>query len=293
MSLSVDIITRTKDRPFLLRRALRSVGQQTFRNWCHIVVNDGGAPAPLQALARELGPEQQARLKILHNQNSLGMEAASNLGIRAGTSPLVTFLDDDDTWDPDFLATCVELLEKSPQIMGVVTQTMRVEEKINGDHWVELNRFEMNPDLRSVTLAELLGTNLFCTNAFVFRRLAWERVGPYREDLPVLGDWEFNIRFLRSFDVAVVPRPLARYHTRNSGAASNRNSVKAQRDRFHHYRAVILNDYLRKDLDAGKVGLGVLMAVADAAPAASRRNLFARAVSCGVRMTRRIRKRPF
>src|ERR1039458_3303463 len=210
MSLSVDIITRTKDRPFLLRRALRSVGQQTFRNWCHIFVNDGGAPAPLQALARELGPEQQARLKILHNQNSLGMEAASNLGIRAGTSPLVTLLDDDDTWDPDFLATCVELLEKSPQIMGVVTQTMRVEEKINGDHWVELNRFEMNPDLRSVTLAELLGTNLFCTNAFVFRRWPWDGVAPFGEVFQVLGIWSLIFLSLGGFDAGVVPGPLAR-----------------------------------------------------------------------------------
>ena len=38
----VAIITRTKDRPFLLPRAIDSVLKQTQGDWIHVIVNDGG-----------------------------------------------------------------------------------------------------------------------------------------------------------------------------------------------------------------------------------------------------------
>lgn len=37
----VGIITRTKNRPLLLRRAIQSVANQTYKNYVHIIVNDG------------------------------------------------------------------------------------------------------------------------------------------------------------------------------------------------------------------------------------------------------------
>ena len=60
----VAIVTRTKNRPLLLERALNSVLGQSFADWHQIVVNDGGDPAPVDALAeryRELvddGPDE-------------------------------------------------------------------------------------------------------------------------------------------------------------------------------------------------------------------------------------------
>ena len=38
----VAVITRTKDRPIFLKRALLSVSSQTFSDYIHVVVNDGG-----------------------------------------------------------------------------------------------------------------------------------------------------------------------------------------------------------------------------------------------------------
>ena len=38
----VAVITRTMDRPMFLERALASVAKQTFRDYVHVVVNDGG-----------------------------------------------------------------------------------------------------------------------------------------------------------------------------------------------------------------------------------------------------------
>ena len=45
---AVAIITRTKDRPLLLRRAVESVLGQTHADWVHVIVNDGGDPAAVE-----------------------------------------------------------------------------------------------------------------------------------------------------------------------------------------------------------------------------------------------------
>ena len=40
--MSVSIITRTKNRPLFLARAIKSVTTQTYTEWQHIIVNDAG-----------------------------------------------------------------------------------------------------------------------------------------------------------------------------------------------------------------------------------------------------------
>ena len=39
----IAIITRTKNRPLLLRRAINSVLKQTLKDWIMVIVNDGGS----------------------------------------------------------------------------------------------------------------------------------------------------------------------------------------------------------------------------------------------------------
>jgi glycosyltransferase involved in cell wall biosynthesis len=46
--LKVAVITRTKDRPLLLERAIKSVHNQTFKDYVHIIINDGGDSIALE-----------------------------------------------------------------------------------------------------------------------------------------------------------------------------------------------------------------------------------------------------
>ena len=48
----------------------------------------------------------------------------------------------------------------------------------------------------------------------LYRRAVHDRLGPYREDLPVMGDWEFGIRLVTAYDIGVIAKPLANYHRR-------------------------------------------------------------------------------
>lgn len=230
---------------------------QSVGDWALIVVNDGGDAGAVEALLEARRSAFAGRVEVIHNAQSRGMEAASNQALRAGPSDFVVVHDDDDRWHADFLARTTATLAALPARWGgVVTKSMFVRERLAGDSVSEVDCVEFNPGLAQLTLAEMATANQFPPIAFLYRRAALETVGPYREDLPVLGDWEFNLRFLQQFDIALLPEMLAYWHHRVEADAAYRNSSGAAHEPVS---AQLRNAALRADLASGRFGLGELM----------------------------------
>ncbi|MBY0430706.1 MAG: glycosyltransferase, partial [Rhodospirillales bacterium] len=259
-SETVAIITRTRNRPLLLGRAMDSVLAQSWTGWHHYVVNDGGAPDAVEALAARRSDAYAGRLTLIHNPRSLGMEAASNVGIRRGREDFIVIHDDDDSWHPDFLAATVEFLrDTGDRFAGAITHTVRVWEEIADEEVRELSREnDFNTYLRAVHLAAVARGNQFPPISFLFRRTALEAVGTYDEAFPVLGDWDFNLRFLARFDIGVVERPLAFWHNRG-GSGEQASSVVGALKKHLEYDAALRNRLLRRalsgDAEASAIGL--------------------------------------
>jgi len=261
---TVAIITRTKNRNLLLDRAIGSVLSQTYADWLHVIVNDGGDKTALESLLDRYQEAYRGRLLVLHNPRSLGMEAASNRGIAASDSTYLVIHDDDDSWRPQFLEKAVAYLaaRPAPSIRGVIAHTDRIIEEITGEQVLVRKEEAFNHYLRSVTLYRCAAENSFPPISFLFERAVLAEIGPYREDLPVLGDWDFNLRFLSRYDVGLIPEPLARYHHRVQGGPSHySNSVVGGDDKHKFYDCLLRNEYLRRDMDSGKPGLGFLVNV--------------------------------
>lgn len=223
---TVDIIMRTKDRLSLLPRAIASVRAQSFTDWNLVLVDSGDHEATRAWLHQNPG---KAGERIQHVTVAPGpkMGELSNIGIREGNAPYIALLDDDDTWEPGFLAaTCPVLMaqDKSPTCRGVVTRTMIVHEEFRNGIWEETSRKDLNPQLTRVTLPALAAVNRFTTNAFVYEREAWAAIGGYSPNMPVLDDWDFNLRFLLSWDVACIPAVFAYWHRRPATDSAADNS---------------------------------------------------------------------
>jgi glycosyltransferase involved in cell wall biosynthesis len=246
---AVDVIMRTKNRMNLLPRAIASLRAQTFAGWNLILVDSGDHAATSRWLAEHPGPEGE---RILHLAIAPGpmMGELSNIGIRHGSAPLIVLLDDDDTWDPEFLAVTCPLLRSRANdstFRGVVTRTMLVHEEWQGGQWLETGRDELNPRLTRVTLPLLAAVNRFTTNSFVYERAAWEQLGGYNQDMPVLDDWDFNLRFLLRWDIACVPSVRAFWHRRPATGAATDNSAAAD----HEFEtAAYINRHIRAGLDS-------------------------------------------
>lgn len=258
---TVAIITRTKDRTLLLRRAVESVLAQTFQDWIMVIVNDGGDRAPVDELVEAYEDRFKGRSCVIHNETCLGMETASNIGLKGSKSRYVVIHDDDDSWHPAFLQQCTEFLDANPypRVAGVITHTVLALERIEQNRIVVERKEPFNAWCKSVTIYRMAASNIFPPISFVYERRVLDQIGYYREDLPVLGDWEFNLRFVRRYDIFLIPEELAFYHHRldaTSGVFSN--SVIGDDSKHLFYDALLRNELLREDLDHNRIGMGYL-----------------------------------
>jgi len=261
----VAVITRTKDRDILLNRAIKSVLDQTSDNWWHVIVNDGGSPEPVDELLEKYAERYKGRLTVIHHESSRGMEAASNAGITGSDSRYIVIHDDDDSWEPTFIERCVQEFDHCPfpSVKGVVTHTTQIFESLEGSTVTEERRQEFDSHLTAVSLPQITEINKFMPISFMYERSVFDEVGLYDDTLPVIGDWEFNIRFMMRYDVIVVKECLANYHIRTNSPPKYSNTVTAGQDSHLFYRALITNKHMRTDIEAGHLTAGLLFAYGD------------------------------
>ncbi|HEX7857783.1 MAG TPA: glycosyltransferase [Sphingobium sp.] len=255
----VCVITRTKDRPLLLKRAASSVAAQKFSNYCWVVVNDGGDESSVKDIIENSGIDK-SRVKLISNPHSFGMEAASNTGICAVASEYIIVHDDDDSWDPEFLDRTVAFLEgvEGKLYDGVITYSTYVSELIRDDEVIRLSDKPYQGGLAGVDLDVIVERNLFPPISFLFRRTVYDKVGGYDETLPVLGDWLFNMEFLLHANIGVLPQFLAFYHHRDRSdltAPEYRNTVVDQLSLHQKYTSIVRNRFLRDHMSQSVISL--------------------------------------
>ena len=273
--LSVGIVIRTKDRPVLLLRALLSVFRQTCRKWELVVVNDGGSPESVRQVldmaSRLPGADQRIRVKDL--PLSRGVAGAANAGLDLLQTDLAALHDDDDAWPETFLAESVAAFSAQrvlyPTLTLVAAPVIRIEERlgISTHHRdiTEVSRrpFEPYPPVGLISLPDVLVHNLFPPIALLWDLASLRQVGLFREDLPVLEDWDANRKLLLLGEGYQRGGAAARYHVRvpdSRADAAYANTITAQRELHLQTRQRLLNEWLRADLAAGRMGAGAYTA---------------------------------
>lgn len=258
----VAIIMRTMNRDFFLDRAIRDVLAQTFGDWFLVIVNDGGDAPSVDRIVARYAEQLSDSVLVLHNTESRGMEAASNLGIRSSESTFITIHDDDDEWRPDFLATTVDYLD-SHDDEGVMVRTEVVYERLTCEGTEVLTREVLGrqilePDMRRITLPALIHHNRGVPISFLYRRRTHDTIGVYDETLDVIGDWEFHVRFVRSFSIGFIDgEPRAFWNQRPGLGGELGNSVVDRAKEHRVFDEVVRENYLKKDIE--EHGLGMLM----------------------------------
>ncbi|PIO96373.1 glycosyltransferase family 2 protein [Pleomorphomonas carboxyditropha] len=275
-TLSVGIVTRTKNRAVLLRRALESVRNQTFTSWQLIIVNDGGTKEPVDLLVQQMF-NGDPRVRIVHHDTSRGMEAASNAGIALLNTDYAIIHDDDDSWAPEFLAVTTRVLSEKrkqyPSIRGIVSQLNAVYETVTANliqiedvrPWYagEMDRLEEG----FLSIQTILVRNQFPPIAFLFDLGVCKELGMFDANLPVLGDWDFHTRFVLKHDIWVHPEFLAFYHHRVTADGDMGNSVHTGNHLHALYRQMLRNKWIRDGVNdpttSGRMGLMLAMEIQD------------------------------
>ncbi|MSS00023.1 glycosyltransferase family 2 protein [Arthrobacter sp. BL-252-APC-1A] len=250
----VAIITRTKNRPVLLRRAVADVLAQQYTDWHLVVVNDGGDAAEVDRIIAE-APGLEGRVTVLHHAASAGMEAASNAGIAASDSEFLAIHDDDDTWHPEFLARTVEYLGSHADDVGVGVRTEIVLERTEGSRILETGRVPFAEDVDGLFLGDALRYNRCVPISLLYRRDIHGMVGGYDESLAAVGDWEFLIRLLQNHSLGFLDgEPLAYWHHREGAEGEDANSVLAGKNDHRRFDKLVRDRHLQEYIKQNGIG---------------------------------------
>ena len=145
MKFSVVIPLYNKEH--YIEATIQSVLNQSCQDFEVLVVDDGSKDDSL-ALARKF---ESDRVRIIPQENQ-GVSVARNTGIRNAQGEFICFLDADDEWRPDYLATIDDLTVKYPESAifvtayavnmgnGKINYSTRLEEETGclGSYWLTL-----------------------------------------------------------------------------------------------------------------------------------------------------------
>jgi hypothetical protein len=109
---SVSVILPAYNTASLISEALDSVFVQTYQNFEMIVINDGSPDT--EALEQALTPYLDRIVYV--SQRNRGPAGARNTGIRRARGEFLAFLDSDDSWTSEYLASQIKLFEQNPSL---------------------------------------------------------------------------------------------------------------------------------------------------------------------------------
>lgn len=256
----VAIITRTKNRPKFLERAVQSVLAQTEGDFVHVILNDGGDAAEVESVLSRYPDERRL---VIHNKKSVGLSRALNQAIQASASEYVCMLDDDDVWHKDRLKVGLEVTEKRSADATVIPMEIVVEDVKEDGTILEVERMP-HPESEGgeISLFKQANRNFLSNGAIMYKRSVYDELNGYDENLPTAEDWDFGIRLMLKYNVEKVysEHALMYYHQRpaiKSGDAGN--SVYAGVREQERAIMLLRNNYLRNDLQKGVFGIGYIM----------------------------------
>lgn len=210
------MVIPTYNRAHVIGDALESVLAQTFTDFEVIVVDDASG----DDTAERVLAVPDARIRYLRERQNRGPAAARNRGVALTGAPIVAFLDSDDLWRPDKLATEVAFFDAHPEVDAVFADLEHQEGPVVTHSFmrqtVAFSRRLGNPmSPEGIVLGQremllyLLEEVPVKSPAFSVRREAFERAGRFDEDWASSEDWEFFLRLAEQSRFGYIDRPLA------------------------------------------------------------------------------------
>lgn len=238
---TVSVIVPAYNSGSFLRETIKSVLNQTYKNFEILIVDDGSTDNTAEVVSSCAG-----RIKYIKQPHSGLPAVGRNVGIKNSSGKYLAFLDADDAWEPDKLNRQVMILEKQPDA-GLVCG--------NAYHWtdhkqVDNLRLYLGPEQghSGHVLRYLLKDNFVITSTVMVRRDLFDNIGLFSEapELRSIEDYDLWLHMATMTNVCYIKDPLAVYR-------DHANSIRSEQSPITYWQSML---YILDRLDQHLSELG-------------------------------------
>ena len=207
----VSIIMPTYNRAWIIDRAIQSVLDQTFVDFELIIIDDGSSDDTADVL-ENYSDKRIIRLSSAH----LGQCGARNLGLSRARGKLISYLDSDNRWHPNFLEVMTASMGRNVLIYS--GQNLLLSERLSHGERIIGRRTRT----RAFNPQAMLKGNLIDTNAAMHTAAVLKEVGNFDVELEHSVDWDLFVRMViaHPLRVAYVDQILGDYHYYTSASST-------------------------------------------------------------------------
>jgi len=208
----VSVIIPAFNRIELLGRAVSSALNQTCVDLEVLVVDDGSK----EDVPSALRPFDDKRLRYHRRDANQGISAARNYAASLSRAKYLAFLDSDDEWMPEKIASQLARLSlKGPQYRACYTKVTAIDDTTGKPLFT--TDFDKEGDL----LSDLLYEPKMTTSSLMLERELLEEVGGFDERIHFGEDWDLYLRLTQHSPFACAPEALTLYHIHDRGRATD------------------------------------------------------------------------
>ncbi|MBU7008191.1 glycosyltransferase family 2 protein [Phosphitispora fastidiosa] len=202
----VSIVLPTYNGERYLAQSIESCLSQTYLNWELIIVDDASTDNTPNIILRYVNSDTRIFYKK-HNTNRK-LPAALNTGFKTARGTYLTWTSDDNCYCREAIATMVEYLECNPNTDMVYADYNIIDDRSN---MLEYVRVGMPEDLWKAN----------CVGAcFLYKRIIYDKLGGYAEELFLAEDYDYWLRASIAFKLEPLHQLLYLYRVHGSSLTS-------------------------------------------------------------------------
>lgn len=205
----ISVIIPTYSRPVFLERAIKSVLNQTYKDFEIIVVDDNNQEDIYRKKTERVMSKFviNKSVRYIQHKKNLNGSAARNTGIKHAKGKYIAFLDDDDEWVPEKLEDQVKVIQSLPKEFGVVYGGIQYySEKTNETVRTMLPKHSGNIH------PQMLNQCTIFIPASLVKVECFKTAGLFDESLRSCQDWDMWIRISKLFQIYSIPKIHAIVH---------------------------------------------------------------------------------
>lgn len=219
--IEVSVVITCYNLEHFIGSAIDSVCDQTAAQAIRevVIIDDGSSDGSVAVIRDRIRDLHKCRL--IERANSGGAATPRNDGIAATTAPYIAFLDGDDLWGPEKLATEIKALATFPELGLLFSDYVEFDADTGVERRIAAQSYHAGEE-RQLEKLFVKGGPIIPSGAIV-RRTAIDAVGGFDPTMKFNEDPELWLRIATRFTLHHIPAPLWRKRDLSDSLGSLKN----------------------------------------------------------------------